>query len=181
MSGNKTEFNNQWGNVAPDGGELDPPTQQPPEFENRGIAPLVDPYGRPWVRIVGGGGVSAIPIPGATGAATSLIPFQFGGALVVPVLQVATGAGKFYQATGYNGTGMARWLMVFSGSAAPPANGDVPMFCLRLENNRSGTIDMLQLGVRYEESLGVAISTTSPLLTLPGVNEYVLDGVYFNL
>jgi hypothetical protein len=117
MSGIKTEFNNQWGLVSADGTSPVPADVAATPAGN-GTYPLVDEYGRPYVRVAGaaGGAVTRIPASPPTQAdaarsahVVTVQSFSIAGDLIA------------YSMTAGNDGGMARYLQVWpSILIAPP-------------------------------------------------------------
>lgn len=189
MSGPKTEFNNQWGRTAADGGDAIPASQTPASGDNQGKEPLTDRFGRFWAVLANPDGPpisvgNVVPVPGATAdAADSLQTFKFVGP-GIPTADVDTGVGKFYFASGYNATNSDRFLMVFDkAGGANPVNGDVPAYMVPMFNKNQmepTMINYLNLGVRYANNLKVAISTLPLVLALPGPDDYWINVLYYN-
>jgi hypothetical protein len=185
MARPKNAFNEQWGNVALDGGDA-APASQTAAANNEGKPPLVDAYGRPWVNVLGsgpGGESKVIPVPGATGAAVdSLQHAQIIGD--PPAALIAAGPGKFYLASAINPVSLDRWLQVFDLAAAgPPVNGDIPIFQIELTHasaEMSQEINFLNMGVLFNDNLKVAVSTSVNVLTVGGASPYWIHVLYWN-
>lgn len=169
MSGIKTEFNNQWGRTAVDGGDTAPATQVPSGASNNGKEPLVDLYGRPWVRV-------AVPVAPPT-AANSVATFSLGGN-IVPTGTAATGAGKVYRVSAYNADNNDHWLQVFD-DASPPANGIIPVWQAFVAKGSGVELPISELGAYFAIGLGVALSTAPNLLQLPAADDYWIHALYF--
>lgn len=170
MSGPKTEFNNQWGRTAVDGGDPVPATQTPASASNNGKEPLVDLFGRPWVRV-------AAPIAPAT-AETAVQTFKLGGN-VIPVGLASVIAGKVYRAEAYNADNNDHWLQLFD-SASLPVNADLPTWQAFVMKGEGVTLPLTELGAYFGSGLGIALSTTPNLLTLPTADDYWMHALFFN-
>ncbi len=190
MSGPKTEFNNQWGRTAEDGGDAVPASQTPAPADNQGKEPLTDRFGRPWVLLATPDGMSPIsignvvPIPGAiANVADSLQGFRFIGP-GVPTALVDTGPVKFYYASAYNPTQQECFLMIFNeAGASAPADGALPQAMVKMfdgNDNQPTLINFLNLGILFPDNLKVAISTTPLLLTLPVSDDFFMNVLYYN-
>ena len=190
MSGDKTEFNNQWGRTAEDGGDAVPASQTPASGSNQGKEPLTDLFGRVWVVLANpdnGPPITVgnvVPVPGATAnVADSLQAVKFVGP-AIPTGFVDNGVGKFYYASAFNPTNTDRFFMVFDlAGALAPVNGDVPDFMVpmfNLNQMEPTVINYLNLGVRFANNLKVAISTTPLVLTLPVSGDYFMSVLYYN-
>ena len=190
MSGPKTEFNNQWGRTAEDGGDAIPASQTPAPADNQGKARLTDRFGRVWVVLANpdnGPPITVgnvVPVPGAIAEnKDSLQGFSFIGP-GVPTDFVDTGPLKFYYASAYNPTNQDCFLMIFNqaGNSAP-VNGAIPATMVKMfdgNDNEPTIIDFLNLGILFPDNLKVAISTTPLFLTLPASDDFFITVLYYN-
>lgn len=185
MTGVKTEFNNQFGRTAADGGDAVPASQTPAFADNNGKEALLDRFGRLWVRLADGSSIAignVVPIPGAVTDPTEALETFVSSANAIPSFDVAAGPGKFYWATAHNPTNADRFLMVFDlAGAGAPVNNDVPEISVsmgRQNMNQKTEINLLNLGLRFTDRLKVAISSTPLLLTLPAADDYWVTALY---
>ena len=169
MSTTKSEFNQQWGRTAVDGGDPVPATQTPAASSNFGREPLVDLFGRLWVRVA----ASIAPATSATAVQT------FSVRSGVPTGTASTTAGKVYRAYAYNADNADHWLQVFD-DASPPANGIIPVWQAFVEKGSGVELPISELGAYFAVGLGVALSTVPNFLQLPAANDYWIHVLYFD-
>lgn len=181
---NKTEINEQWGRTADDGEDLVPASQTPAVGNNDAKSPLVDLFGRIWVRVVGGAITigNVVPIPGAVADPDDALEKFVNSDNIIPAFDVVAGPGKLYWVTAQNPTNSDRFLMVFDkAGAGAPVDTDVPVIsvAMKAQNmNESAEINLVNLGLRFANNLKIAISTTPLALTLPGADDYWVTALY---
>ncbi len=185
MSGSKTEFNNQFGRTAADGGDAVPASQTPAPADNQGKEPLTDRFGRFWVLLANatpGLGQNVVPIPGAVDQADDALERFINSANIIPTFDVVAGPGKIYWVTALNPTNSDRFLMVFDAAGAgAPVNTNVPVISIAIPDqnmNKSAEINLLNLGLRFSDRLKLAISETPMALTLPATGDYWVTALY---
>jgi len=164
VSGKKTEFNNQFGLVSLTGGDLVPATPLP-AADGDGLPMLLDEFGRPWVRVAGGGEVQPIPPqPGFEKAASraSII-----GAAILPV---SLAANSLYWCSAMNDKGSAAYLQVFNSGIPVPAA--VPDFSWRIPNSAMQTPLLINFG-----PFGLFLSAGLTLVVSDAMLTYVPAGV----
>jgi hypothetical protein len=105
MAGPKTKENTQWGRIATDGGAIIPPGQVAGAY-NDGKEPLVDAYGRPWVRVVDPSNPSGTPV--------NFRAMGFGGEAVISAVPVLDLLDLYFCAQGGNNNNFPIYVQLFN-------------------------------------------------------------------
>lgn len=152
----------QFARTAADGDEANPPSQEAAPGDNQGKSLLVDRYGRPFVRVVGGGlSGSVVSIPGEVNTGNSVTRFSDQLGLNV-AWQVTLGPTKVYFVLASNEAAAARYLQLFDKAGAPIL-GEVPTYSVRIPQSGDhdvAEIDLMPLGDYFSNGVGAGISTT---------------------
>lgn len=162
----KDATNFQWGRVSFEG-DLAIPTdviESRCQLPNEAHEPLVDEFGRPYVRIASNGGSFNV----TTGFYQTTVLATSG--------DIKTTPGTLLQVWGFNPSATTKvYLMLFDETGPPPANGTTPLITLPVQPNDglfSLTLNQPDYGapavpVPFDTNgIEWAVSTTIPTLTL---------------
>ena len=168
MSGPKTAAFDQFGLVAADGGDLVPASVAAAP-NGHGRSQLVDPFGRPWVRLAASGaGMGAVIQPGAINALDSV---ERASAMAISTLLVATDPAKLYWVQAQGTVATERYLQLYN-LAAIPAPAAVPDYSARLfqDGDHAATrIDLTDLGDFFSVGIAAVISDAAFTYDITGV------------
>lgn len=168
MTRPKTSAFEQFGLVAADGAQLVPPSvAAAPDGHGRSM--LVDPFGRPWVRLAAGSsGNGSIIEPGAINALNSVERASGQG---ISTLLVASAPAKLYWIAAQSTVATERYLQVFNTTAVPPLTS-VPDYSVRLfqdGDHRATLIDLMDLGDFFDTGITLVISDAAFTYDTTGV------------
>lgn len=176
MARPKTSAFEQFGLVALDGGDL-VPASVPAASNGQGRSILVDAFGRPWTRAIGGGSGGATNIiPGPVDAASSLKRSTGNGSPRV----ISTDPTKWY--TVHCLADEKSWIMLFN-AAAVPAIGSTPIYsfmAVKELNIMDPSSNLIAMGDFFDTGLVVLASGSPEVYAVPGgvITDYIVTVLY---
>jgi hypothetical protein len=160
----KDATNNQWGQTTVAGGTDAPADITPAIAGGKGMPPLVDLYGRPWVRLSGG------VAPGGINAADSVVRVASSNLQA----EVIIGApAKLYFVSVWGIVAVTRYLQIFD-RVAIPAGGEKPEYSIPialLAGNRPTLLDLKDLGDFFATGITAAVSSVAGAYDNTGVGN----------